>query len=378
MSVIRRKREEYLAILPRVFIWTLIALLLYLLQSFSTLIFLTFVFSYIQISTGSFVERWIPGRKIRATAVALCLLGLLTAIGMYLIPQVRSQASVFVKGFPTTMKELDKNLLEASKTNTALQSLLPVVATAEPQNANWDPSSSPSALLLQQVFGTKNKQPSLKAVVDQLTNFGVSLLSAASAFLLALLFSFLIVLDLPALTAQVKSLGETKLSYIYHEVAPSLSSFGRVLGQALQAQLIIATLNMILTGIGLLWLGLGDKLAFLSLTVFLCSFIPVAGVVLSSIPICLLMMQKSGITGVLLTALLIWIIHMIEAYVLNPRIFGKHLRVNPVLVLIVLTVGGKLFHVWGLILGLPVCTYIFREAIQYQGTENKTEAQDTP
>ena len=41
-----------------------------------------------------------------------------------------------------------------------------------------------------------------------------------------------------------------------------------------------------------------------------------------------------------------------------------HLRMNAVLVLIVLTVGGKLFGVWGLILGLPVVNYIFGHAIR--------------
>ena len=61
---------------------------------------------------------------------------------------------------------------------------------------------------------------------------------------------------------------------------------------------------------------------------------------------------------------LITLIHMAEAYVLNPRIYSQHLELNPVFVLIILTVAGKLFHVWGLILGLPVCTYFFNYAIR--------------
>jgi predicted PurR-regulated permease PerM len=30
----------------------------------------------------------------------------------------------------------------------------------------------------------------------------------------------------------------------------------------------------------------------------------------------------------------------------------------------ILTIGGKLFHVWGFILGVPVFTYIFGHAIR--------------
>ena len=61
----------------------------------------------------------------------------------------------------------------------------------------------------------------------------------------------------------------------------------------------------------------------------------------------------------LLAILMITIIHFIEAYFLNPKIFGHHLHMNPVLVLIVLTIGGKLFGVWGLVIGLPVVNYVF-------------------
>ena len=63
-------------------------------------------------------------------------------------------------------------------------------------------------------------------------------------------------------------------------------------------------------------------------------------------------------------SLLIVIIHSLETYVLNPQIYGHHMHMNPVLVLIVLTIFGKLFGVWGLILGIPIVNYVFRHAIR--------------
>ena len=68
-------------------------------------------------------------------------------------------------------------------------------------------------------------------------------------------------------------------------------------------------------------------------------------------------------------ALLIWGIHLIETYILNPKIFGERLHINPVLVLMILTAGGKLFGVWGLLLGVPILTYIFADAIRYKKIE---------
>ena len=66
----------------------------------------------------------------------------------------------------------------------------------------------------------------------------------------------------------------------------------------------------------------------------------------------------------LLAIAFITVIHMIEAYILNPLIYGAHLRMNPVLVLGILTIGGKLFGVWGLVLGVPLCTYFFGHYIR--------------
>ena len=63
---------------------------------------------------------------------------------------------------------------------------------------------------------------------------------------------------------------------------------------------------------------------------------------------------------------MILVIHFIEAYFLNPKIYGHHLRMNPVLTLIILTVCGKLLGPWGLILGIPVFNYIFSHAIRYK------------
>jgi predicted PurR-regulated permease PerM len=136
------------------------------------------------------------------------------------------------------------------------------------------------------------------------------------------------------------------------------------MGRALEAQLFIALLNTAFTVVGLYFLGIGGKSAFLALIVFLCSFIPVAGVFISSVPICLVALQEAGISMMFLAILMITVIHMIEAYILNPKIYGAHLRMNPVIVLIILTIGGKLFGVWGLVLGVPVCTYIFGPAIR--------------
>ncbi|MCL1980435.1 MAG: AI-2E family transporter, partial [Proteobacteria bacterium] len=208
-----------------------------------------------------------------------------------------------------------------------------------------------------------------------LGNIGGKIASTTSAFLLSLLFSFLIVLDLPQLGASVRALESTKLRFIYRSVAGNIHDFSQVLGKALEAQLIIAIINSILTAVGITLLGLSEQVAFLSVIVFFCSFFPVIGVFISSIPICLIALQTAGLQVMLLAILLIAIIHLVEGYILNPRIYGSYMRINSVIILIILTIGGKLFDFWGLILGVPICTYVFGHAIRLR---KKDESEPLP
>jgi hypothetical protein len=55
------------------------------------------------------------------------------------------------------------------------------------------------------------------------------------------------------------------------------------------------------------------------------------------------------------------VVHAIEAYLLNPMIYGKHLKINPVIVLIILFIGHHAFGVWGMLLGVPVAHYFLHD-----------------
>jgi len=343
-------------------VWLGFALVLYFLRSFFLLIFLTFVFAYIQAKGVARLGKYLPSRNIRVIVVALVLLGVLLCLGALIAPRVAEQTRLFVEKYPLYIDRADNEILELSKTYPILGEILPPPPQSEEELAHY----SPTGQVLQQIFGVDHSRSdaAVRKTISTLRDIGTSALGIGSAFLLSLLFSFLIVFDLPSLISGARSLRDTKVKFIYDEVALSLVDFCAVLGRALEAQLFIALLNTVLTSIGLIIIGITEKMAFLLLIVFLCSFIPVAGVFLSSIPICLLALQKSGFQLLLAGVLMITVVHLIEAYILNPRIYGHHLRINPVIVLIILTISGKIMGVWGLVLGVPICTYIFGHAIR--------------
>ncbi len=379
----------------RVFVWGLLFGVLYLLRPFFLLVFLTFVFAYILEHGVQGLRHRILNRPFRVVIVTAAFLGTLITAGVALAPSFQEQAGKIAREYPEYLTKIDTEIGKARDTYPWVKRLVPedlraidVIehllglvkdqettggAPTEGAPRSWTlgpeqqgPPAQPDQV--SPVMAVNVRQERTRAdiaeAIDLLQNVASPILGVGSAFLLSLLFSFLIVLDLPRLSRAVKGLANTKIGFIYDEVGDNIRDFGLMLGRALEAQLLIALCNTVLTAIGLWILGLTSNLVFLSMIVFFFSFIPVAGVIISSMPIALEALSQEGAPLLLAVVGMIFVIHMIEAYVLNPRIFGHHLHMNAVLVLIVLTIAGKLFGIWGLILGLPVVNYVFGHAIR--------------
>jgi len=183
---------------------------------------------------------------------------------------------------------------------------------------------------------------------------------ATATTLLALLFSFLILSDLKRIRRGIARLRNSRVGDFYEEAAPPIARFGILLGRAIEAQAAIAVLNTVLTLIGLLLLKI-PLVAMLSVIVFGCSFVPVLGVFISTVPIVLVALNAGGLPLSVAAVVLVAVIHAIEAYLLNPLIYGRHLKLNPVLTLIILYVGYHAFGLWGMLLGVPVSRYFIHD-----------------
>lgn len=101
---------------------------------------------------------------------------------------------------------------------------------------------------------------------------------------MALILGFFTLWDLPTISKAVASLKHSRLAPVYEEVAPVLGVFGKLFGKALEAQARIAAVNTALTALGM-WALAIPGVGLLSLFVFVCSFIPIAGVIISTTPI---------------------------------------------------------------------------------------------
>lgn len=107
----------------------------------------------------------------------------------------------------------------------------------------------------------------------------------------------------------------------YYELAYFSGKFARTFGKVLEAQFIIALVNCILTLIALAILHF-PWLFGLSIMVFFLGLIPVAGVVISLIPLSIIAYTTGGAAYVIYIVLVIFVIHAIETYFLNPKLMS--------------------------------------------------------
>lgn len=379
-------------------IWIGIAAVIWMLRDLFPALFLTFVLSYIGSTVIRWSSRWIPNRRVALVLAYVALLLAITGLTLLIVPRIfdeaRQMARLYIaqdaiEGQILLPEETEPAAVVVVRPPSRSEAPLPEVADeAEPEAPQEltvlerETRRQLDSLLIQilgaesfrsfqqsetyRVFAQRVEQwvrGFIPRVVNGVKEFVNGSIMVALQFLLSIVFSFLILWDLPHLSRAASSLSTGRTSDIYQEIAPGLVAFGHMLGRAFEAQSVIALVNSVLTSIAFMVLGI-PSIALLATIVFFCSYIPVFGVFLSTLPAALLAFQVGGaaLVGWLIVAILF--VHAVEAYALNPLIYGRHLKLHPVAVLVVLLVAEHLFGVWGLILSVPIAAFIYKYVLR--------------
>ncbi|DBB10731.1 TPA: hypothetical protein ACH3X3_007221 [Trebouxia sp. C0006] len=211
-------------------------------------------------------------------------------------------------------------------------------------------------------------QKMLRGYTDAAVSITSNLVTIISRFAVqvgvSLVLSFMVVWDLPTIARGVQSLRSSRLRAIYMEVAPTFTVFGQLFGKALQAQAQIAMANTALTTLGM-WILQIPGIGLLGLFVFICSFIPIAGVFISTVPIAFVALTEYGFVKLGFVIAMVTGIHFVEAYLLNPAIYSANLHLHPLLVISTLVVAEHSLGVWGLLLAVPLTVFLLDYCIRY-------------
>jgi len=108
----------------------------------------------------------------------------------------------------------------------------------------------------------------------------------------------------------------------------------------------------------------------------LMELVPFIGPVLGAIPPVLVALFQDPLTAVWV-ALLFLGLQQLEGHIVAPQVFGRALRINPLLVLLVLLVGGEVYGIVGALVALPIAAVI-RETIVYMREHAVLEPWGTP
>lgn len=178
-------------------------------------------------------------------------------------------------------------------------------------------------------------------------------MKVALSFFLSLIFT----LTLPKLKNFGHQFEQSDFPKFFKIIYELGTKFIYILGQIIEVQLVIDFINTILMMIGLTVLGMPSAFV-LGLMVFIFGLIPVAGVLISSIPLALIALSMGGLKTMLELIILIIVIHAFEAYVLHPKLMSSRADLPIFVTFTTLIIMEHILGTWGLIVGVPIVAFL--------------------
>jgi len=132
----------------------------------------------------------------------------------------------------------------------------------------------------------------------------------------------------------------------------------QAVGRYVMGQVTLALINGVLSFIFLTVIGVKYS-ALLAFIAFLGSLIPLVGTLSASAVIILSTLLFMGADWRIIVVAIWYVVYMqVEAYVLNPRIMTRAVKVPGVVVVIAALVGGTLLGVLGALVAIPVAAAV--------------------
>lgn len=194
----------------------------------------------------------------------------------------------------------------------------------------------------------------LDITISQVSN----LISSIINFFISIVFAVYILANKEGLKIQAKKflyarLDQEKAEYIVRVCRLARDSFKNFLtGQAKEA-IILGTL----CALGMFALGIPYAGPIGALTA-LTAFIPIVGAFISGFIGAVLILAIDPIKAIIFVIFIV-ILQQIEGNLIYPHIVGKNIGLPSIWVLVAITIGGSLFGIMGMIIGIPIVSILF-------------------
>jgi len=319
---------------------------MYLLKSVFNLLLLTFLFTFFFTTIQKWTLRKLPygiskHSKLWLIFFYLSFISVIGIAGYIITPIVTKQAMEIIK-------QIGKFHIDDVK------SYLPPVLYHSIEHLNIDQY--------------------MKTIEDE----GVNGIKHVGAFLLELFLSFLLSFFFVSGNAEIKTFirkfKTSHIGFLYDSYAYFFKNFVNTFGKVLQLQILISFINSILSSICLLLMGFPSVIG-LGAMIFFFGLIPVVGVTCSFIPLAIIAFQIGGIVKVLYVIIMILMIHALESYVLNPKLYSMSMKLPVFFTFSVLILSEHFMGVWGLLFGVPLFIFCL-DVLGVKASEKKEKKEN--
>ena len=207
-----------------------------------------------------------------------------------------------------------------------------------------------------------------KNVLDITITQASNLVSTIFNFIIAVVFAVYILANKEGLKVQAKKfiyarLDKEKADYVLKVSRLARDSFRSFLtGQAKEA-IILGSL----CALGMFVLGIPYAGPIGALTA-ITAFVPIVGAFISGFIGAVLIVAVDPIKAIIFLIFIV-VLQQVEGNLIYPHVVGKNIGLPSIWVLVAITIGGSLFGIMGMIVGLPVVSIIY--AIVSENTNKK-------
>lgn len=306
-----------------------IGIALYFMRSMINLILLTFIITYLMNRLSTKLTMKIRKYIRVKEAVVIIIIYLLFVAGII---------SVIYKYLPIISQQV-----------TQLFNLI--------MNFNINPNENELtkylAPTLEKIEFEQYLEQGVNIILENITNIGKLIMQV----LIAAILSLFILLDKHRIIEFTMKFKESKIAPLYDELQYFSKVFIRSFGKVIEAQFIIATVNCVLSVVVLSFMGFPHLIA-LGVMIFVLGLIPVAGVIISLIPLSIIAYSIGGFMYIVYILIIVVILHAIEAYFLNPKLMSAKTDLPIFYTFMVILFSEQFFGVWGLIIGIPLFMFL--------------------
>ncbi len=170
-----------------------------------------------------------------------------------------------------------------------------------------------------------------------------------------------------------KLAGVTFKPQVYRNMDKYFNRSNQIFFKFLAGQFIDAIVVGILTSIAMSIMGV-KYAPLLGFMIGLFNMIPYIGAIIAVIIAGIITFFTGGIEQTIWMLIVVIILQQVDANIINPKIVGNSLKINPLLVIFAVTVGGAYFGMLGIFLSVPISAIIkvsLDEYIDYRSRKIK-------